>query len=130
MQAFDRYQDGALTLQRSIEDLQREALTVGEAERKLFAIFHRRLLPARLLVPIADAYFTGASSTSWAMLNACTAATKTLPPGPNLRATVRLGRFFGLGRNGHGPAPPETAVGCPGADVGCGRRCMRCTCAV
>ncbi len=107
MQAFDRYRDGALILRRNIEDLQREALTVEEAERKLFAIFHRRILPARLLVPIADAYFTGASQTAWALLNACTAATKTLPPGPNLKATVRLGRFFGLGRNGHGLATPN-----------------------
>lgn len=93
--------DGGRVLKRNIEDLQREALTVGKAERKLFAIFHRRLLPARPLVPVADAYFSAESSTSWALLNACTAATKTLTPGPNLKATVRLGRFFGLGRNGH-----------------------------
>jgi hypothetical protein len=102
MQAFDRYQDGALILRRNIEALQREVLTIGDAERKLFTIFHRRVLPSRLLVPIADAYLTGASQTSWGLLNACTAVTKTLPPGPNLRGTVRVGRFFGLGRNGHG----------------------------
>jgi hypothetical protein len=66
-----------LILKRNIEDLQREALTVGEAERKLFAIFHRGLVSSRLLVPIADAYFTGESQTSWALRNACTSVTKT-----------------------------------------------------
>jgi hypothetical protein len=106
MQAFDRYQDGALILTRQIEELQREALTVWDAERKLFNIFHRRILPARLLVPIADAYFNGDSQTSWALLNACTAYAKWLPPGPNLKATVGLGKFFGLGSHGHGVTPP------------------------
>ncbi|MDP3779317.1 MAG: hypothetical protein Q8R30_04720 [bacterium] len=101
MKAFDRYQSGALILSRNIEDLKNETLTPADAERKLFTIFHRRILPARLLVPVADSYFDGDTPTTWALLNACTFFTKELQPGPNLKASVGLGKFFGLGKNGH-----------------------------
>ena len=37
--AFDRYKNGALILQRNIEDLKAGALALGDAQRKLFEIF-------------------------------------------------------------------------------------------
>jgi hypothetical protein len=37
--AFDRYKDGALVLQRNIEDLKAGSLALGDAQRKLFEMF-------------------------------------------------------------------------------------------
>jgi hypothetical protein len=45
-------------------------LSVAEAERKLFQTFRRQILPARLLTPVADAYFSGEAHTFCALLNA------------------------------------------------------------
>jgi hypothetical protein len=98
MQAFERHQQGALVLRHTIEALQCEPLTREAAERPLFQIFWRKILPVRLFAPVADAYSSGERQTSWALLSACTAVTQQLPPGPNLTATVRLGTFFGLNR--------------------------------
>jgi hypothetical protein len=36
--------------------------------------------------------------TEWQLLNCFTAHTKKLPPGPQMRAMVRLGKYFGLGK--------------------------------
>jgi hypothetical protein len=52
--AFDRYKDGALVLQRNIEDLNVGSLSLADAQRKLFEVFYRRLLPVRMLVPVTD----------------------------------------------------------------------------
>jgi hypothetical protein len=96
--AFDRYHDGALVLQRHIGELKRGPLSLGDAQRKLFEIFYRRMLPARLLVPVTDSYLSQADRTDWGLLNALTLHAKTLPPHGNIRTHVRLGRYFGLGK--------------------------------
>ena len=96
--AFDRYHDGALVLQRHIGDLKRGPLSLGDAQRQLFEIFYRQMLPARMLVPVTDSYLAKEDRTAWGLLNALTLHAKNLPPHGNIRAHVRLGRYFGLGK--------------------------------
>jgi hypothetical protein len=96
--AFDRYNDGVLTLQRNIEDLKAGMLSQLSIEAQLFEIFYRRMLPARMLVPVADSFYRQNDRTSWALLNACTLHAKNLAPSGNIRAHTRLGRYFGLGK--------------------------------
>jgi len=96
--AFDRYRDGTLVLQRNIEDLKAGPLSLGDAQRKLFEMFYRRLLPTRMLSPVTDSYLSKEDRTDWGLLNACTLHAKNLPPNENMRAHARLGKFFGLGK--------------------------------
>jgi hypothetical protein len=63
--AFDRYKDGTLVLQRNIEDLKAGPLSLGDAQRKLFEIFYRRLLSARMLIPVTDSYLSTEDRTDW-----------------------------------------------------------------
>jgi hypothetical protein len=92
--ALDRYKAGALILQRNIQDLRSGPLSQGDAQRKLFEIFHRQLLPTRMLVPVADSFFSGQDHTDWGLLNACTLYAKNLASSGNMRAHARLGKFF------------------------------------
>jgi hypothetical protein len=85
-------------LQRNIEDLKAGPLSLGDAQRKLFEMFYRRVLPARMLVPVTDSYLSHEDRTDWGLLNALTLHAKNLPPGPNMRAHIRIGRYFGLGK--------------------------------
>jgi hypothetical protein len=96
--AFDRYKDGALVLQRNIEDLKAGPLSLGDAQRKLFEMFYRRLLPIRMLIPVTDSYLSREDRTDWGLLNALTLHAKNLPPNGNIRAHAQLGRYFGLGK--------------------------------
>jgi hypothetical protein len=64
--AFDRYRDGTFVLQRNIEALKARPLSLGDAQRKLFEIFYRRMLPARMLVPVTDSYLSREDRTDWA----------------------------------------------------------------
>jgi len=71
--------------------------------RRVFDIFRRKIVPIRLFHPIvSDWYMTHPNrsdvGTEWDLLNAFTLHTKKLAPGPEMRSTVRLGNFFGLGR--------------------------------
>jgi hypothetical protein len=63
--AFDRDKDGTLVLQRNIEDLRAGPLSLGDAQRQLFEIFYRRLLPARMLIPVTDSYLAKEDRTDW-----------------------------------------------------------------
>jgi hypothetical protein len=67
--AFDRYRDGTLVLPRNIEDLRAGPLSLGDAQRKLFEIFYRRLLPTRMLIPVTDSYLSKENRTDWGLLN-------------------------------------------------------------
>ncbi len=95
--AFDRYKDGALVLQRNIEDLRAGPLSWGDAQRKLFEMFYRRLLPTRMLIPVTDSYLSKENRTDWGLLNALTLHAKNLPPHGHMRTHARLGKYFGLG---------------------------------
>jgi hypothetical protein len=96
--AFDRYKDGSLVLQRNMEDLKAGSRSIGDAQRKLFEIFYRRLLPTRMLIPVTDSYLSKEDRTDWGLLNALTLHAKNLPPNGNMRAHAQLGRYFGLGK--------------------------------
>jgi hypothetical protein len=97
--AFDRYRDGALVLQRNIEDMKAGRLSDISVEAMLFEIFYQRILPSRLLIPVADSFYSQSERTGWALLNACTLHAKNLPPNGNMHAHTRLGRYFGLGKD-------------------------------
>jgi hypothetical protein len=102
-EAFDRYQDGALQVQRNIEELKESAVSRDTAHRRVFDIFRRKIVPIRLFHPVVDEWYAthperGDIGTEWELLNCFTAHTKKLPPGPQMRATVRLGKYFGLGK--------------------------------
>jgi hypothetical protein len=90
--------DGTLVLQRNIEDLRAGPLSLGDAQRKLFEIFYRRLLPTRMLIPVTDSYLSKENRTDWGLLNALTLHAKNLPPNGNIQAHAPLGRYFGLGK--------------------------------
>jgi hypothetical protein len=96
--AFDRYKDGSLVLQRNIENLKDGPLSLADAQRKLFEMFYRRMLPTRMLIPVTDSYLSKADRTDWGLLNALTLHAKNLPPNGNIRAHAQLGRYFGLGK--------------------------------
>jgi hypothetical protein len=63
--AFDRYKDGALVLQQNIGDLRAGPLSLGDAHRKLFEIFYRRLLPTSMLISVTDNYLSKEDRTDW-----------------------------------------------------------------
>jgi hypothetical protein len=96
--AFDRYKDGVLILQRNIEDLKGGLLSLGDAQRKLFDVFYRRVLPSRMLIPVTDSYLSHEDRTDWGLLNALTLHAKNLAPHANMSAHTRIGRYFGLGK--------------------------------
>ncbi len=101
-EAFDRYQHGTLRLQESIEDLKDTPLNTQDAQGYIFAIFRRKLVPLRLFHPVVDdwdALHPHASiGNQWTLVNCFTNHLKHLTPNVAMRATVRLGRYFGLGR--------------------------------
>jgi len=92
-QGLRPYRDGTLVLQRNIEDLKAGPLSLGDAQRKLFEMFYRRLLPTRMLIPATDSYLpkktapTGGSSTP-------APCTQEPSPNGNIRAHAQLGRYF------------------------------------
>jgi hypothetical protein len=96
--AFDRYKGGALVLRRNIDDLKGGMLANTSIEVQLFEIFYRWILPARMLVPVTDSFYSQNERTDWALLNACMLHAKNLLPNSNMRAHTRLGIYFGLGQ--------------------------------
>jgi hypothetical protein len=103
-EAFDRYKEGTLVLQRDIEELKAARLTPAEAKQSIFDIFRRRIVPLRLFHPVVADWDTATvgseAGTAWTLHNCFTTHTKRLTPNGAMRATVRLGRFFGLGKPG------------------------------
>jgi Domain of unknown function (DUF932) len=101
--AFDRYKEGTLVLQRDIEELKATRLTSEEAKHALFDIFRRKIVPLRLFHPVVADWHTATAGseagTAWILHNCFTNHTKKLTPNGAMRATVRLGRFFGLGKH-------------------------------
>ncbi len=102
-EALNRYQDGALQLQRDVEELKEVTISRDTFQRRVFDIFRRKIVPIRLFHPVVDKWYATHPNrtdvdTEWELLNAFTAHTKKLLPGPEMRATVRLGKFFGLGK--------------------------------
>ena len=102
-EAFDKYQDGALQLTRDIDELKGTLCSHREAKATIYDIFRRRLVPLRLFHPVVASWHmklpdAEASSNEWVLHNCFTEHLKHLPPNVAMRATVRLGKFFGLGK--------------------------------
>lgn len=105
-EAFDRYQNGALQLQRDINDIKQVICSQHGGKRYIYDIFRHKIVPLRLFYPVSDSWHAAAPdsnnpSNHWTLYNCFTEHIKKLPPGPGMRATVRLGRFFGLGAKAH-----------------------------
>jgi hypothetical protein len=102
-EAFDKYQDGALQLTRDIDDLKGTLCSHFDAKEMIYDIFRRRLVPLRLFHPVVESWHMQLpedqhSSNEWVLHNCFTEHIKTLAPNVAMRATVRLGKFFGLGK--------------------------------
>lgn len=103
-EALNRYQDGALQLQHDIDELKELPVSRDLFTRRVFDIFRRKIVPIRLFHPVVNDWYATHPTrtdvgTEWELLNAFTNHTKALAPNPAMRATVRLGKFFGLGKN-------------------------------
>jgi hypothetical protein len=101
-EAFDRYQHSALQLTRDIDELKGTPCSHRDAKETIYDIFRRRLVPLRLFHPVVESWHRQLpedqhSSNAWVLHNCFTEHLKHLPPNVAMRATVRLGRFFGLG---------------------------------
>jgi hypothetical protein len=102
-EAFDKYQHGALQLTRDINELKGAQCSHVAAKEMIYDIFRRRLVPLRLFHPIVESWHLQLpddhhSSNAWVLHNCFTEHIKTLAPNVAMRATVRLGKFFGLGK--------------------------------
>ena len=102
-EAFDKYQQGALQLQRDIANLKGTLCSHLDAKEMIYDIFRRRLVPLRLFHPVVESWHihlrdAEVSSNDWVLHNCFTEHIKTLAPNVAMRATVRLGKFFGLGK--------------------------------
>ncbi len=92
-----------MQLQRDIDELKEATISRDTAHRRIFDIFRRKIVPIRLFHPVVDEWYATHPNRNdlgneWELLNAFTRHTKTLKPGPEMRATVRLGNFFRLGK--------------------------------
>jgi hypothetical protein len=102
-EAFDRYHEGELILQRNIDDLMDSVITTNDVKSYIFDIFRKKIVPIRLFHPVVDDWHQefpnpDSQGTMWRLLNCFTNHTKKLAPGPQMRTTVKIGRYFGLGR--------------------------------
>lgn len=104
--AIDRYQNGAISLERDIERLRGSSIADHAAKELLFDVFTRAMLPVRFFRPAADLYFHPPEDASdvrprtlWGLHNALTRQVRRMSPRPAFQATVRLGKLFGLGQS-------------------------------
>lgn len=103
--AMDRYQEGALDLERGIARLKDLAVSEARAKGLVFDVFRQGILPLHFFRPVSKVYFDGLADeptsearTLWFLYNVFTSQVRWMPPATAFRATIRLGRLFGLGR--------------------------------
>ena len=79
--------------------------TISQQRAALFVydIFRKKIVPLRLFHPVVDDWHTqfprnDSLGDMWTLHNCFTNHTKKLAPNVAMRSTVRLGKFFGLGR--------------------------------
>jgi hypothetical protein len=113
--AIDRYQEGALSLEHGITAMKETAISEREAKARIFDVFEKAILPIRYFRPTADLYFDPPDNAPdvqprslWGLHNALTRQVRRMPPASAFQATVRLGKFFGLGAVAN-PLPSLTA---------------------
>jgi hypothetical protein len=84
-EAFDRYKEGTLVLQRGIEALKAARLTPEEAKQSLFDIFRRKIVPLRLFHPVVADWHTATAGseagTAWTLHNCFTTHTPSTSRG-------------------------------------------------
>lgn len=104
--AIDRYQEGALSLEHGIERLRDTEIENHEAKARIFDVFEQAILPIRYFRRTADLYFDPPEDAAdvqprslWGLHNALTRQVRRMPPALAFQATVRLGKFFGLGKS-------------------------------
>jgi len=102
-EAFDRYKEGTLTLQRGIDELKATPCGAIDAKEMIYDIFRRKIVPIRLFHPVVASWHIQLTddrlvSNEWVLHNCFTEQTKKLTPNAAMRANVRLGKFFKLGR--------------------------------
>jgi hypothetical protein len=103
--AFDKYQAGALQIATDIATLQDTPCAHRDATQLIYDIFRRRIVPIRLFHPVVASWQRSQPDdripgTAWVLHNCFTEHIKHLTPNVAMQATVRLGRFFGLGHPG------------------------------
>jgi hypothetical protein len=102
-EAFDKYQHGALQLTRDIDELKGALCSHYDAKELIYDIFRRKIVPLRLFHPVVNSWHIQLPdeevySNEWVLHNCFTEHIKKLPTNVAMRATVRLGKFFGLGK--------------------------------
>lgn len=102
-EAFDRYQEGTLTLRKSIEDLRNDGVDTPRAREIVFDIFRKKLVPIKLFHPVVQEWYAGEEKTPgqqnmWMLHNHFTAAAKRLKAEPFMNAQGKIGKYFGLGK--------------------------------
>jgi len=103
-EAFDRYKEGTLILQRGIDELKATPCGAIDAKEMIYDIFRKKLVPLRLFHPVVESWHMQLTheqlvSNEWVLHNCFTEHVKKLSPNAAMKATVRLGRFFKLGKH-------------------------------
>jgi hypothetical protein len=90
-------------LQQSIADLKGTPLSTQDAKGYIFDIFRRKIVPLRLFHPVVDDWAAqhphASIGNQWILVNCFTNQIKQLTPNVAMRATIRLGKYFGLDRS-------------------------------
>jgi hypothetical protein len=89
-------------LQRAIEELKATTLTTTDAKGYIFDVFRKRVVPLRLFPFVVNDWYAwlphpDSQGDLWYLVNCFTNHIKMLAPNAAMKATVRLGRHFGLG---------------------------------
>lgn len=98
---LNKFLTQADSLCRDIVEMERHALTTGEAKQRCFDVFDRGALPLHLFDNVSQLYFHPQREhpdctprTLWGLHNACTRAVKLLSPAAQFNAAVSLGTAF------------------------------------
>lgn len=100
---FDKFLSHASALDRAIARLQAEQIVDTEAKAMIYDAFNAGIVPVRLFGRVGASYFHPRDEmtdcmprTAYGLYNAFTRAVKELSPVASWRATIALGRQFGL----------------------------------
>lgn len=108
--ALDRYQNGFQTLSHHVDRLKNSLLTDRQAKLLIYRAFEQAIMPVRFFSAVHGTYFAPehqrtepalaafSERSLWSLHNSFTHHVKTMAPGPAFRATVNLGKLFGLGK--------------------------------
>ena len=101
-EAVQRYELGSQQLQRGIEHMKNQYLSLSEVRAFICQAFAQKVVPLRIFPAVTAPYMddTGAAQleylNKWELHNAFTTPMKALKPNIRFEATQRLGKFFEL----------------------------------